>query len=110
MSRRCRTSTRSEDRWSEPPQGRDRFHTVPIISLALGDFTKGNMETRAHQIYPPTPPRLKRRQEKSGTERVPTARWDLLRARNAMTRMCFLATKRSLMLRASLHSLREIPG
>ena len=69
--------------------GRDRFHTVPIFSLGLNNFNKGNMELRVHQAYPPTPRNLERRQEKLGTrmERVPTTRSDLLRAGKAMTLM-----------------------
>ena len=70
---------------------------------------KGNMELRARQAYPPTPPHLERRQEKLGTrmERVPIARLDLLRARKAMTLM-FLGRNNESFFRCSLlHELQN---
>src|SRR5436190_11609505 len=86
-----------------PRHGRDRFHTVPIFALVRNDFMKGNMEIRAHQTYPPTPSHLEHRQEKFGTrmECVPTARWNALRDRVAIT-LTFLGHKNEAFFRWSL--------
>src|SRR5436190_3382783 len=75
----------------------------PYFPQRLNHFSRPNVELRMHQANPPAPPNLERRTEKFGTrvERVPTARWDALRDRVAITLM-FHGHKNETFFRCSL--------